>query len=243
MKIVAHPNYPGLNIVISESTSDKPVPAAFFVTHKTVVLSSIALMAYGMPAPPATPLTFVNRINRSQYNMQKCYYRYDSTNCYSARVSGASALNTHGYNPGAWLSLCNVDKAGIDGIGTLLDTKYQVIWIPPPTGEEPWDFVAPEPGKLKLPTIKLPPPVPPPTGGIPGIDIDIGVEIGKGAKGIVIEDDPDEPPKGEPEPVPEPDPEPQKAGMGWIPAVVLGAGALITVLVFAWKKKKKKGKK
>ena len=30
--------------------------------------------------------------------------------------------------------------------------------------------------------------------------------------------------------------------MGWIPAVVLGAGALITVLVFAWKNKKK-GKK
>jgi hypothetical protein len=239
MKIIAHPNYPGLNILIAESAADKPIPAAFFVTVKTMVLSNIALWAYGMPAPPSTPLTLVNRINRSQYNMQKCYYRYDSANCYSARVNGAGAMSTSGYNPGAWLSLCNIDKAGVDGLGALLGTKYQVIWIPPETGEEPWDFVVPDP---KKPDIKI---VVPKNPTIPGVKIpgvDINVEIGKGAT-VIVGDDPEEPPKGEPEPEPEPVPEPpQKAGFGWIPAAVLGGGAIITMIYFAYKNRKKKGK-
>lgn len=237
-KIYQHPGYPHLNIIEAQSASDFPQQGAFFVTEKNLVLSEIAKRAYGAPTAGSTYLTLTKRINRSRYNMAKCYYRRESGNCYSPRVSSELALSTNNWGAGAWLALCNVDRYGVDGLGLQLGTKYQVIWIPPASGEEPWDMPAPQNG--------------PPAGGIdqpgfetkkpslhiPGLDLDLNVEIGKGAKGIVVEDDPDEPPKGEPEPIPEP----QKAGMGWIPAVVLGAGALVTVLVFAWKNKKK-GKK
>jgi hypothetical protein len=227
-KVYAHPDYPSLAIIEAESVVDMPQAGAFFVTHQSVVLSDIAKRAYG-----SGTLTPTKRLNCSKYNMQKCIYRYESGNCYSSKVIGTQATNTSSWGPGAWLSLCNVDKAGTDGLGTELGTKYQVIWVPPTTGEEPWDLAAPKtdpvvPPKVVTPTI---PPInvliPPSIPKIPGIDLDINVKV-----------------EPEPTPEPEPDPEPEikKAGGSWILAAVLGAGALITVIVFAARKKKKKGK-
>jgi hypothetical protein len=231
-KVYAHPDYPSLSIIEAQSVADKPQPGAFFVTHQTVVLSEIAKRAYGMPQPPTTMLTITKRINRSQYNMQKCFYRYKSDSCSSARVPSSGATGTSTWGPGAWLSLCNADRAGADGLGAELSTKYQVIWVPPATGQEPWDL-APKTQPVTPPATHTDPIhiiTPPSNPSVPGIDLDIGIKVEDGAE-------------PEPEPHKEPEPEPlQKAGGSWILAAVLGGAALITVIVFAAKKKKKEKK-
>jgi hypothetical protein len=156
--------------------------------------------------------------------MQKCFYRYRSDDCFSSRVDSAGALTTNSWGPGAWLSLCNTDKAGSDGLGLELGTKYQVIWIPPTNGKEPWEIA--ESVGVVAPTTptfpKLPDPsvvIPPSRPSMPGVDPGPG-------------DSAEVPPEVT-----------KKAGVGWALAAVLGAGALVTVLILTGKKKDKKGKR
>lgn len=158
MSLVTHPNYPGLLIIVSSTTAPvKASAGAFYVTHKGKVLSHIALDAYG-----SGKLSAVLRINRSAYNQQHCVYRAKSTTCKSPVVSGSMAQAQTTWADGAWLALCLADRAGTDGLGNLLGTDYQVIWVPPMTGEEPWDLVQPkQPGLPDLPGIKPGPGVTP----------------------------------------------------------------------------------
>jgi hypothetical protein len=238
-KVYAHPDYPSLVIIQAQSALDRPQPGSFFVTHQTVVLSDIAKRAYGNPTPPLTMLSITKRINRSQYNIQKCFYRVESSNCYSNRVNGQQALNTSSWGPGAWLSLCNIDKAGTDDLGAKLHTPYQVIWIPTKDGKEPWDLEAPVDVPSKPNTPVTIPEIPkevlhtPSIPAIPGLDINVNVHTGQGG--------------GDPEPVPEPlpEPEPKKAGFPWVLAVVMGGAAIVSVIYFSAKNKKKtkKGKR
>ena len=235
MKTYPHPDFPSLTIIEAQTAADKPQPGAFFVTHQTVDLSQIANRAYGTPVPPSTMLTITKRINRSKYNMQKCLYRFRSDDCYSSRVDSAGALTTSNWGPGAWLSLCNADKAGTDNLGLYLLTKYQVIWIPTADGKEPWDLA--EPTTDTMPTLPTVPKVPdmhiviPPTmPKLPGVDIDIGVKVEGPSDGQPVADDTGTP-------------EVKKSGVGWVLAAVLGAGALVTVIYFAGRDKGKKGKR
>jgi len=249
---VKHPDYPSLNIIIAKNAADKPIPGNFFVTHQTVNLSDVAYRAYGPPTGGATFLTITKRINRSKYNMQKCFYRYKSDDCYSSRVSSAGAPNTNNWGPGAWLSLCNVDKAGVDGLGLELETKYQIFWIPPVDGKEPWDLDVPKtqpdiPAQTpSTPDINVV--IPPSLPSIPDIDIHIGGDEGGGetvteyskvcSDGTVLAWS-----EGQQEPVC-PEAPPKKAGVGWILAAVLGVGAIGAVVYLAGKGKKgKRGKR
>ena len=238
MIIKVHPDYPTLQILVAQSSADKPQPGKFFVTHTKVMLSDIGFAAYGPPQGGTTYMTQVKRINRSAYNMGHCVYRKSSSNCYSSVVPGINALNTSGYADGAWLSLCNVDKGGTDGLGASLGVHYQVMWIPPPDGREPWDLAPPsqpdtpaspaQPGTVtdvKLPGI-LGGDSPTVNVTLPGISVDVG--IGSGGK------------------VPSgggggtPVPETKKAGIPWWVGGILGLGAITTVIVFALKDKKKR---
>jgi hypothetical protein len=242
-----HPSFPTLPIIVAQSTasSDKPKPGNFYVVPNPTNLSWVALKAYGNGT-----LKFIKLINLSEYNMQNCVYRRESANCYSPKVSSALAPSNVEFKPGAWLSLCNVDKNGIDGqgFGSALGTQYQVIWIPPPDGREPWELAPPivdtKPPTTKLPGVKLPDI----SGGepvvIPVPGTDLKVEIGKGGTvslpGITFgggegtgggeEDD-------------QPETQPQKAGMPWWVGAILGLGAITTVIYFAVKDPKKRGKK
>ena len=240
MKIKVHPDYPTLPIIVAQSSADKPQPGKFYVTYATTSLSSIALAAYGASSGVST-LTLVKRLNRSSYNMGHCVYRKSSSHCSSAVVAGTGAMNTVGYEDGAWLSLCNADKGGTDGLGISLGVSYQVIWVAPPDGREPWDLAPPstpetpiESGKpgtvsvVALPSID--------GGGTPTVSVTIpGVAIGGGGKTTSGggTDDGTGGSSGTAAPAL------QKAGIPWWVAGILGLGAITTVIVFALRDKKK----
>lgn len=221
MKIVNHPLYPGQKIYIAESTADKPVAGAFFVTYQTVVLSTIALKAYG-----SGNLANTKRINQSAYNRAHCFYRESSSACTSRRVDPSLAMAAGGWDSGqAWLSLCPADKAGSDGIGTALGVRYQVIWVPTlaggePADETPFHVVDPEPDPNPFRRKEVDPTPTPDPDPVP--DPDPGPDDG-----------------GDPEP----EPEPKKAGVPWWLGAILGLGAISTVIYFAVRDKKKRGKK
>jgi hypothetical protein len=237
-----HPIYKSLDIIVAHSSSDEAVAGAFYVPVYGDTLSQISVDAYGM-------ITFSNvmLINRSKYNREHCIYRASSSNCGSKKVSGSLALSQTGYGDGAWLSLCNVDKYGLDGLGTALGTAYQVIWVPTQDGLEPGDL-----------------------DDTPGGEGKIGDKFGKlylkskvcpdGVKltWSSLQSEPACASSSDPSPVPKtktcPDgkkltwmsnkpepacPETSKAGFPWWLALILGGGALVTMIMFNAKKKKK----
>jgi len=228
MRILTHPDYATLPILAAQSTSDKPQPGAFFVTAQSVPLSSIATKAYGNGQITAT-----QRINKSKYNITHCVYRKSAQSCSSGTVAGEKALSApKSFADWAWIALCQADKNGIGGLGygTLLNTKYQVIWIPTEDGKEPWD-IEPPITVPKTPTYTVPGfSVKTPSGSVelPGVSIHIGDE-----------DETMPPPADDTTPPVE---EPKKAGLPWWLGALLGLGALTTVIVFAVRDKKK-GKK
>ena len=228
----AHPEYATLPVWVAQTTTDKPVPGAFFVTKQSVPLSMIAQKAYGSGTAGPTKL-----INSSEYNRTHCIYRQESAVCSSPKVNSSGALTGSGWNIGAWLSLCNVDKNGQNGLGygVMLGTQYQVIWIPPLTGEEP--------GDLEIKEDDAPPAVV--VGPItPPVDVDdIVNRIVDGAADVDVSDidvpsidihinGDEEAPAGEVEPV-------QKAGFPWWLGAVLGLGAAITMIVVATRGRKR----
>ncbi len=221
MGSIQHPDYATLPIIVGGTAQ----AGAFFVTVQNKMLSHIALDAYG-----SGKITPVMRINKSKYNVQHCVYRAASNSCSSPKVTSASVIlaQPNSWQAKAWLSLCNVDKAGNDGLGPLLGTQYQVIWIPTADGKEPWDIevpvTVPETPKHTIPGLRI---------GTPEINVkipDININVGGDT----------------PAPSPGPDvpvEEPKKAGVPWWLGALLGLGALTTVIVFAVRDKKKKGKK
>lgn len=237
-----HPSYPALVI----NVGGKAQPGAFYVTYQGHYLSHIAKDAYNSQTP-----SYMNRINKSKYNIAHCIYRKSSQSCSAQQVGGEAFIlaQPDSFASQAWLSLCGKDKAGTDGLGSSLGFPYQVIWIPPLSGEEPEDLQPVEeedPPSVVIPGIKIPSVV-----TIPKIITDIGggstitvppITIGGGGGRSGITDDPVEGPD-EPVPPPEEPEEPQKAGFPWWLGALLGAGALITVIVFATRGKGKKGKK
>jgi hypothetical protein len=256
MIIKVHPDYPSLPILVAQSTADKPQPGQFYVVVSGTSLSWIAQKAYG-----SGTISSVNRINKSQYNMTKCVYRKKSGSCSSAKVDGSLALSNVGWNDGAWLALCQADKAGTDGLGSSLGVDFQVIWIPPTSGGEPWDLAPPVeepakpvtppslPGNGGDPVVITVPPVDINIGGgktitTPGIDIGIGGRIGGGGGGGGDGGGGPSGGGGGGSEVPggQPPSAPKKAGFPWWLGALLGLGAVSTVIYFAVKDRKK-GKK
>jgi hypothetical protein len=222
-----HPDYATLPIIVG----GKAQPGAFYVSYSGHYLSHIANDAYGSGKPSA-----IMRLNKSKYNVQHCIYRTTSNNCNSAKVTSESIIMSqpNSYAAVAWLSLCGKDRAGQDGLGSLLSTPYQVIWVPTADGKEPWDIEPPitvpkTPGST-IPGFNVKTPVGNVT--IPGLSI--GFDDGSGSG----KSTPTLPPAEDETPVEEP----KKAGMPWWLGALLGLGALTTVIVFAVRDKKK-GKK
>jgi hypothetical protein len=217
-----HPDYASLPIIVG----GKAQPGAFYVSYSGHYLSHIANDAYGSGKPSA-----IMRLNKSKYNVQHCIYRVSSTNCNSAKVTSESVIMSqpNSYAAVAWLSLCGKDRAGQDGLGSLLSTPYQVIWVPTADGKEPWDIETP----ITVPKT--------PSVTIPGFSVktpEINVKIP--GLSIGVEDGGETTPPAEDEAAPVV--EPKKAGMPWWLGALLGLGALTTVIVFAVRDKKK-GKK
>lgn len=229
MRTVAHPEYETLDVYVAQSIADSPVPGSFFVTAYTVPLSDVAAKAYGSGS-----ITPTLRINKSKYNQTHCIYRRESAKCFSPKVNSSIAATQTGWGPGAWLSLCNVDKNGQGnlGYGSLLGVPYQVIWVPTTDGKEPWDLEPPE--DKDLPVEKKTPSTPDFDARIPDIDIDLpDVDV-------YVPGDDDGGGGGEPQP------EPKKAGFPWWLGALLGLAAVGGMIRFALvgkKRGKKKGKK
>lgn len=224
MGTMQHPDYATLPIIVG----GKAQPGAFYVSYSGHYLSHIASEAYGSGKPSA-----IMRLNKSKYNVQHCIYRESSTNCNSAKVTSESVImvQPNTWTAKAWLSLCGKDRAGQDGLGAILGVPYQVIWVAPADGKEPWDIEAPitPPKTLEgtIPGLHVKTPVGSVT--IPGISV--GFDDGKSTPGAGAETTPEAPIE-----------EPKKAGMPWWLGALLGGGALITVIVFAVRDKNK-GKK
>lgn len=240
-----HPVYKSLDIIVAQSSSDKAVAGAFYVPVYGDTLSQLSVDAYGM-------ITFSNvmLINKSKYNREHCIYRASSSNCGSKKVSGNLALSQTSYSDGAWLSLCNVDKAGLDGLGTSLGTAYQVLWIPTQDGLEPGDLddtsggieeggkildrfgkiylkskVCPDGTKLTWSSLQSEPACASTPEPSPGPKMKTCPD---GRKLTWM--------SNKPEPA---CPEVKPAGFPWWLALILGGGALVTVVMFNAKKKKK----
>jgi hypothetical protein len=229
MATLKHPSFDTLPIIVG----GKAKAGAFYVTYSGHYLSHIAQDAYGSGS-----ITPIMRINKSKYNVQHCIYRQDSRKCSSLKILDENAIMAQpsSWASQAWLSLCNVDKAGKDNLGAALGVAYQVIWVPPVTGEEPWelepiDDTEPLDPKKKLPGFKIP-------------DGDIIIDVPKVPDiDIHIGDKEDEKRAdnggGEPEPLPDT----KKAGFPWWLGALLGLGAISTVIYVAVKDRKKRGKK
>lgn len=214
MKILKHPDYVSLPVLVAESASDKAQAGKFFVTYSGKYLSHIAKDAYG-----SGTVFSLWQINKSAYNKANCIYRYSSSSCSSPIVPGSEVSDAPSWSAKTWLSLCNADKNGVggNGLGGELGVSYQVIWVPL-EGKEPWDLEIP--GVLETPE----------TPGTPGI-------INKPSPPSTITT-PIVPGTPEEEEVVVP----EKAGLPWWLGALLGLGALTTVIYFAVKDKKK-GKK
>lgn len=122
------PDYEGLVIV----TGEKARPGAFYVPTFEQSLSQIANQAYGVGT-----LSFVLRINKSQWNRDHCVYRVKSGKCYSKTSSSSLALSQNNFGDGAWIALCQSDT---QSDAAALGLHYPMIWVPGVHGEEPEDL-------------------------------------------------------------------------------------------------------
>jgi hypothetical protein len=125
---VKHPDFPNIE-VFSLPSAEAPKRGAFFATHKGDTLSSIAssLMKSGQWSD-STMANVIAAINNSQWNRANCYYRTDSSNCFSKRVTS-----------GGYLALCQADD---NASAKTLGNKYPVIWIPSREYANPGDVPA-----------------------------------------------------------------------------------------------------
>ena len=209
-----HPEYPGLEIRAA-TKGENAKAGAFYVTKSGRYLSHIAKQAYASGNLAHTLL-----INKSKYNQNRCVYREESTNCYTAQVAGSQAEFQKSWSPGAWVSLCKADRGDI---ATTLNLPYQVIWVPPTNGKEPWEL---SPGATPPPYVAGKPKLFIPTPEDKGISTAPIFTPGKGSGGGVVQTEP-----GEPVPVT------NKAGFPWWVALILG-GTIVGTVLFVKKKKK-----
>jgi hypothetical protein len=216
------------------------------VTYPYHYLSHIANDAYGFGS-----VSYIDLLNKSKYNVQHCVYRESASNCGSAKVTSPSIILSQPASWGAkaWLSLCNKDKVGLDGLGSLLGTAYQVIWVPTADRKEPGDL---EPPTTSTPSVPPTPATPidwsklkkKAEEAIPGLLP--GLTSGGGGTSTVQNSKTCSDgstltwASGEPEPACL---EEKKAGVPWWLGAILGLGALTTVIYFAVKDKKKGKKK
>jgi hypothetical protein len=126
-----HPDFPHI-AVFSLPSAEAPKRGAFFATRKGDTLSSIAssLMKSGQWSD-STMANVIAAINNSQWNRANCYYRTDSSNCLSKRVTS-----------GGYLALCQSDG---NASAKVLGNKYPVIWIPSKEYANPGDVPASAP--------------------------------------------------------------------------------------------------
>jgi hypothetical protein len=228
MGTLKHPDFATLPVIVGGTAK----AGAFYVTYSGHYLSHIAQNAYGSGS-----ITHIMRINKSKYNIQKCIYRVSDKNCSSSKVldENVITMQPNDWSCKAWLSLCNADRAGKDGLGGDLGVLYQVIWVPPVTGEEPWEL---EPIDDK-PVVPVDPYTPIDIPGLRKKAADIVDKLPDLFKKGGSEDVPGGGGGGEPAQ----EEEVQKASFPWWLGALLGLGAISTVIWFAVKDRKKRGKK
>lgn len=249
MKVLKHPVYTSLDVLVAESTADKAVAGKFYVPVSGKTLLSMAGNAYGTASWSTAKM-----INTSAYNMSRLVYRTNSASCTSGKVDGVVALDNSQYDKGAWIALCPVDKDGIagQGYGSALGVNYQVIWVPTGDGKEPWDLdeggtpggksgtgegfgkfylkqkTCPDGTKLTWTSLQKEP-------SCPSAEVAMKEKTCPDGSVVYWYADEAEPACGETETT--------KAGFPWWLALLLGGGAVVTVIVSRMKSKKGKKKK
>ena len=206
-----HPDFPK-HTIYEGAKGDRPVPGQFYTPREGDSLSSIAKLAY---APSTSLWPYIQRINKSPYNLGKHTYLQLSSKCTSKKVDAATVLKMSGWtstNQG-WLALCPQYR---DDRALALGYSYPIIWVPL-TGAD-----LPTPGGQVVPKSEPKPDLP---LDIP-IDADYDIDIKPHDKpadalpvDIIVT------------------PEPEQAGMsGWLVGAMLAAG--LGALVWGILKKK-----
>jgi hypothetical protein len=128
---VGHPDFPHVSVV-GLPNAEAPKRGAFFATRKGDTLSSIAasLVKTGQWPEASSAGTVIGAINNSSWNRSNCYYRTDSSNCASKRVTS-----------GGYIALCQSDG---NASAKILGSKFPVIWIPSKDFANPSDVPLPK---------------------------------------------------------------------------------------------------
>lgn len=124
-----HPKYPGV-MIYEGPKGEEPKPGAFYQPKKGDILSRIGSRA-GVPW---------RKINYHPWNINNLLeYRASSSSCKSKKLTGAARKR-------GFISLCPSVGHG----------RFQIIWIPPKSGDSPQDFTSEEKPRIKSGLLRTP---------------------------------------------------------------------------------------